>query len=112
MSVAIDLGFLRSTLQLICPDTDLSWLLTITRRIAATTPQKPTKYHLVTDRLYSLGIELMDCAIADAGAASRTRTAHAIQYRDGLIIAFFGAHTVAPSDACDAAYWPSSHKSG
>jgi integrase/recombinase XerD len=89
MSVAIDLGFLRGALQLICPSTDLSWLLTITRRIAATAPQKPTKYHLVTsDRLYSLGIELMDCAIADAGAASRTRTAHAIQYRDGLIIAF------------------------
>jgi integrase/recombinase XerD len=89
MSIAIDLGQLRGALKLICPYTDWSWLLTITKRIAATAPRKPGKYHLVTsDRLYALGIELMDCAVTDAGAAKRTRTAHAFQYRDGLIIAF------------------------
>ena len=89
ISKAIDLGFLCGALQLICPDTDFSWLLTITRRVAATAPQKPTKYHLVTsDRLYSLGIELMDFVVTDAAAANRTRTSHAFQFRDGLIIAF------------------------
>lgn len=88
ISVAIDLGFLRGALQLICPDTDWAWLLTITKRIAATAPQKAGKYHLVTsDRLHALGIELMDCAVADAGAPKRTRKTHAFQYRDGLIIA-------------------------
>jgi integrase len=88
MSIAIDLGFLRGALQLICPDTDLSSLLTITRRVAATAPQKTKKYHLVTsDRLYALGIELMDCALADASAATCVRKVHAFQYRDGLIIA-------------------------
>ena len=89
ISIAIDLGFLCGALQFICPDTDFSWLLTITRRVAATAPQKPTKYHLVTsDRLYSLGIELMDFVVTDAAAANRTRTSHAFQFRDGLIIAF------------------------
>ena len=89
MSVAIDLGQLRGALNLICPDSDWSWLLTITKRIAAMAPRKPGKYHLVTsDRLYALGIQLMDYAIADAGTATRTRMAHAFQYRDGLIIAF------------------------
>ena len=89
MSIAIDLGLLRGALNLICPDTDWSWLRTITKKIAATAPRKTGKYHLVTsDRLYALGIELMDGAVADADAASRMRTAHAFQYRDGLIIAF------------------------
>src|SRR5262249_21714406 len=57
ISVATDLGFLRGALQLICPDTEFSWLLTITKKIAATAPRKAGKYHLVTsDRLYALGI--------------------------------------------------------
>ncbi len=89
ISIAADLGHLRGALKLICADTDLSWLLTITKRIAATAPRKAGKYHLVTsDRLYGLGIQLMDSAIADASTAAHTRTAHAFQYRDGLIIAF------------------------
>ena len=87
ISIAIDLCNLRGALSLICPDTDWSWLLAIARRIEAAAPRQRTKYHLVTsDRLYALGIELMDRAVADANAA--TRTAHAFQYRDGLLIAF------------------------
>jgi integrase/recombinase XerD len=43
---------------------------------------------VTSDRLYTLGIELMDGAVADAEAAGRIRTAHAFQYRDGLVIAF------------------------
>lgn len=89
MSIAIDLGHLRGALNLICPDTDWSWLRTITKKIAATAPRKTGKYHLVTSgHLYGLGIELMDGAVADADTTSRMRTTHAFQYRDGLIIAF------------------------
>src|SRR6516165_7506881 len=89
ISIAIDLCNLRGALSLICPGTDWSWLLAIARRIEAAAPRQRTKYHLVTsDRLYALGIELMDRAVAAANAATRTRTAHALQYRDGLLIAF------------------------
>jgi integrase len=88
MSLAADLGHLRDALRLICPNTDWSWLLTITKRIAATAPRSAGKYYLLTsDRLYVLGIELMDRAVADADAEDRLRKALAFQYRDGLIIA-------------------------
>ena len=87
-SLAADLGHLRDALKLICPSTDWSWLLAITRRMAAAAPGKSRKYHLITsDRLYLLGIELMDRAVADADAAQRIDKAHAFQYRDGLLIA-------------------------
>jgi integrase len=89
VSIASDLYVLRGALSLICPDTDWSWLLEIARRIEAAAPRKRAKYHLVTsDRLYALGIELMDRAVADAEAATSIRTAHALQYRDSLLIAF------------------------
>jgi site-specific recombinase XerD len=88
VTVAIDLDHLRGALKLICPGVDWSWLLTITKRIAAAAPRKARKYHLVTsDRLYALGIELMDHAVADADAAKRISRAHAFEYRDGLVIA-------------------------
>ena len=71
--VAVDLDCLRGALRLICPGVDWSWLLTITKRIKAAAPRKPRKYHLVTsDRLYALGIELMDRAVAER----RSRQAH------------------------------------
>jgi integrase len=86
--IAVDLHCLRAALRLICPGIDWSWLLTIAKRIAAAAPRKPRKYHLVTsDRLYALGIELMDRAVADAEAAKRICKAHAFEYRDGLVIA-------------------------
>jgi integrase/recombinase XerD len=88
MTIAIDLAHLHDAVKLISPNTDWSWLLTISKRIFATAPRKAGKYHLVTsDRLYLLGIELMDRALADADAAKRTRKVHAFQYRDGLVIA-------------------------
>src|SRR5262249_57723511 len=88
VTVAIDLDHLRGALKLICPDADWSWLLTITKRIAAAAPRRHPKYHLVTsDRLYALGLELMDGAVADADAATCISKVHAFQYRDGLIIA-------------------------
>jgi integrase len=89
IAIAIDLCNLRGALRLICPNTDWSWLLAIARRIEVTAQRKRPKYHLVTsDRLYALGIELMDRAVADADTATRTWTSHALQYRDGLLIAF------------------------
>jgi hypothetical protein len=61
--MAIDLHHLRLALRFICPTTDWSWLLTITKRIA-TTARRSRKYHLVTsERLYALGLALMDTAI-------------------------------------------------
>jgi integrase/recombinase XerD len=88
ISLAADLGLLRDALKLICPDTDWSWLLAIQKRVAATEPRRGEKYNLITsDRLYLLGIDLMDRSLADADAAGRISKSHAFQYRDGLLIA-------------------------
>ena len=88
MGLAIDLDHLRGALKLICPGVDWSWLLTITKRIAATAPRGRRKYHLVTsERLYAVGLDLMEGAVRDADAAGRVSKAHAFQYRDGLVIA-------------------------
>ena len=87
ISLAADLGSLCSTLRLLCPNTDFSWLRSIANRIAAAAPPPARKYNQVTsDRLYALGIELMDCAVTAADAVGHTGTRQAIQYRDGLII--------------------------
>jgi integrase/recombinase XerD len=86
--IAIDLHHLRLALSYICPATDWSWLATITKRIAAKARPKPQKHHLVTsERLYALGIELMDRAVANAAAAQDVSKADAFSYRDGLLIA-------------------------
>jgi integrase/recombinase XerD len=69
--------------------------LTITKRIAAAAPRRLPKYHLVTsDRLYALGLELMDGAVTDADGAKQISKAHAFQYRDGLIIALVALNPV------------------
>jgi len=90
-SLAADLSSLRGTLKLICPNTDWSWLQSIANRIAAAAPRPERKYNLVTsERLYALGIELMDSAVTAAETARRAGTRHAIQYRDGLLISILG----------------------
>jgi integrase/recombinase XerD len=87
-ALAGDLAHLRGALTLICRKTDWSWLLPIIKRIAAAAPRQAGKYHLVTsDRLYVLGIELMNRAVAEADAAEHINKAQAFQYRDGLVIA-------------------------
>src|SRR5262245_27985373 len=79
--IAVELHRLRGALRLMCPDVDWSWLLTLTKRIAAAVPRKPKKHNLVTsERLYALGIELMDSADADAETAKRVCKAKALQY--------------------------------
>jgi integrase/recombinase XerD len=86
--IAIDLHHLRLALGYICPATNWTWLATITKRIRAATKSRPQKYHLVTsERLYALGIELMDRAAASATDSADVSKADAFDYRDGLIIA-------------------------
>ena len=86
-SIAIELHHLRLGLKLIFPGLDLRWLLTATKRIALQAPPKPQRNHLVTsERLYRLGLDLMDKAdeeVKNTGAVSKRC---AFQYRDGLII--------------------------
>ena len=65
ITLAIYLNHLWLTLLYICPDEDWSWLLIISKRIAAQAKLKPKKHNLVTsDTLYALGIELMDRVIS------------------------------------------------
>ena len=84
ISLAADLGSLRGTLKLICPDTDWYWLQSIANKIAAAASRPARKYNL------ALGIELMDNAVNAADAVGRVGTRHAIQYRDGLTISVLG----------------------
>jgi integrase len=87
MSLAADLRSLRGTLNLICPDIDWSWVQAIANRIANAAPRPARKLNLVTsERLYALGIELMDAAVDAYKENGRVRARDAIRYRDGLII--------------------------
>ena len=56
-------------------------------RIAGAAPRRTPKLNVVTsERLYALGIELMDGAVHAAQTIGAVRARHAIRYRDGLII--------------------------
>jgi integrase/recombinase XerD len=86
-SIAAQLHHLRLACRLIFPGIDLRWLLNTTKRIARRAKPKAGKHHLVTsDRLYTLGLELMDGAIDSADASGTVSKDCAFQYRDGLII--------------------------
>jgi integrase/recombinase XerD len=87
VTISIYLHQLWLVLKYICPASEWSWLMTISKRIAARGQEKRKKYHLVTsETLYALGVALMDGALSSGKpvTASRVQTA----YRDGLIIAF------------------------
>jgi integrase len=93
IGMATEIHHLRGAFRLICPQTDWSWLLAIAKRMVATTPKKPPLHNQVTsERLYALGFELMDHATAQSDAAGRTSKAHAIAYRDGLLIALMAVN--------------------
>ena len=84
---ATELRQLRHALRLIFPGLDLGWLLNASKRIASQAAPKPRKHHLVTsERLYLLGLELMDGAIEQSNATGEVSKVCAFQYRDGLII--------------------------
>ena len=86
-SIAIELKQIRHAFRLIFPGLDLGWLLKASKRIASQAAPKPKKHHLVTsERLYLLGLELMDGAMERAKAAGKVSKVCAFQYRDGLII--------------------------
>jgi integrase len=58
------------------------------KRIAAQAKPKPEKHHLVTsETLYALGIKLMDRAVTNDNETKNLSVAHALDYRDGLMIA-------------------------
>jgi integrase len=87
--IAVELHHLRLTLRFICPSSDWSWLQSIAKRLAAKGRKNRKKRPLVTsDKLYALGIEIMDEAAAGAKAAGTVSKVDAIDYRDGLMIAF------------------------
>jgi len=87
-SIVITLHHLRLALRLICPEVDWAWLLTITKRIGATAPRRAKKHPSVTsERLYLLGIELTNRAVAAARKDGEVSKLAAMEYRDGLLIA-------------------------
>ncbi len=68
LSIVSSLPHLRPALRLICPKEDWTWLLTITKRIAAAAPRSDAQREL--------------------------SKATAMQYRDGLLIALLAAIAV------------------
>jgi integrase len=93
--IAVDLHHLRLALRCICPAIDWSWLQTITKRIAAKGGAKRKKPPVVTsEKLYALGIEIMDHAAARAEAAGTVSKPDAMRYRDGLLIALLALLTL------------------
>jgi integrase len=77
-------------MKYLCPKSDWSWLLAISARIKARGKPKPERHHLVTsDRLYRLGLELMDAAVASDKPVTSWRVQTA--FRDGLAIALAAA---------------------
>lgn len=86
-SIAIELHHLRHALRLIIPGIDCTWLFNAAKRIARQAKPRPARHHLITsERLYILGLKLMDEAIATANASGAVSNEGAFLYRDGLII--------------------------
>ena len=91
-SIVSDLRKLRHALVLLCPENDWSWMLGIIKRIAVRARPLPAQDHLVTsDRLYTLGLGLMERAAEAAFALAAPSKAHALAYRDGLLIALLAS---------------------
>jgi integrase/recombinase XerD len=89
VTLATYLYHLWLILRFICSNNDWSWLLAISKRIAAQAKRKPEKHHLVTsETLYAVGTELMDQIVTKTDAAKKISIADAMHYRNGLIIAF------------------------
>jgi integrase/recombinase XerD len=90
ITLGIYLYHLWLAMKYLCPKGEWQWLLAISTRIKARAKAKPQLHHLVTsERLYSLGIALMDGALA----SGKPRTSWRVQtaYRDGLAIALAAA---------------------
>lgn len=86
VTISIYIYHLWLTLRCLYPENKWSWLLNISNRIKARAKAKPKRHHLVTsEKLYRLGMELMDDALASGKPATSWRVQTA--YRDGLMIA-------------------------
>jgi hypothetical protein len=91
-SVVSVLHMLRLALGLICPETDWSWLNTITKRIDAQAQPRSDRTRGVTSaQLYAVGLKFMAKAENAALAAGQVMRENALVYRDGLIIALLAA---------------------
>jgi integrase len=92
VTIVTRLHHLRLALRLICPELDWTWLLIVTKRLAAQAQRHPDRHHLVTsDRLYALGFELMERAVERSKATGSVSIACPLEFRDGLIIALLAA---------------------
>ena len=90
MTITIYLYHLWLALRNMYPRKDWRWLLTICKRFKSRAKAKPERHHLVTsEKLYDLGIQLMDAAIA----SDKPPTSWRVQtgFRDGLIIALLAS---------------------
>jgi integrase/recombinase XerD len=86
VTISIYLLHLWLALRNLYPKSNWSWLLGIRNRIKARAKVKREQHHLVTsEKLYELGIKLMDDALASGGPPTSWRVQTA--FRDGLIIA-------------------------
>ena len=86
-----NLCWLALMLRYMYPDHDWSWLIRISNRLAARARRLPRRAVTVTsDALYLLGCRLMEGAVAGDAEGDRD-VGHALQYRDGFIIAFLAA---------------------
>jgi len=91
-SVMSVLHMLRLALGLICPETDWSWLKTITKRInAQARPRSDRARGITSIQLYVIGLQLMAEAENAALATGQVTREDALTYRDGLIIALLAA---------------------
>jgi integrase len=86
VTLSLYLYHLWLALRYLCPTDDWDWLFAISARMRIGAKPKPEKHHLVTsERLYKLGMVLMDDALACGKPATSWRIQTA--FRDGLIIA-------------------------
>jgi hypothetical protein len=93
ITLSIYLSHLWLALKYLCPRGEWQWLLAVSTRIKARGKAKPERHHLVTsDRLYRLGMDLMDGALSSGRPATSWRVQTA--FRDGLAIAL--AAVIAP----------------
>ena len=105
-AIAIDLHHLRLALSYICPDTDWSWLATITKRIAAQAQPKPRETSSGDQRT---ALRARDRTHGPSGQQFwrrnlRITKADAFDYRDGLIIALLALVAVTPAHARGSAH--------
>lgn len=91
-TITNELRHLVLALATVCPEFDWSWLRAIANRIAVQAKPRHYRHHLITsEKLYALGISLMDLAVDASKTAGGISKTHAFDYRDGLMIAALAA---------------------